>query len=253
MNKVFWSQVFVLLDAQLKVRYRKTIGGFVWVLMNPLIQFGSQAVIFSLVLKLDIENYPQFLMFGMLPWLYSFQTLEMNTGVFVQQSLFLKSYSTDPRVFIVATTFENALNSAATFLVMFLAFQVFSSISWHQLWLYPVSMIPLIAGIASLSQILAILQTFLRDTRYMVSFALSVGYFLTPIFYPPDRLPDWLQSGLWANPFWIWIRPFRSNLNGLELGSFALDWVASMALSAGLTLIAVLYWARVKNEVRLRA
>lgn len=252
-RSLFWNQVRVLLDAQLKVRYRKTVGGFIWVLMNPLIQFGSQAVIFQWVLNLNMQNYPQFLMCGILPWLYGALTLEMNTSIFVQQSQFLKSYPTDPRVFVVATCLENAINSLATFTLLFTGFVIFGTISGHLLWAFPLAMLPLMLGIGSLSLLFAILNTFLRDTRFMVNFALSVGYFLTPIFYPADRLPAGLQSLLWLNPFYAWIRPFRAHLNGLDLNTFGMDWFAALAVSLGIGFIAQIVWARTSNHVRLHA
>ena len=88
--KHFWVQVWELTVASLKSRYRKTFAGFLWVVLNPLMMFGVQSLVFKTFMKIQVPDYHLFLLGGLLPWIFFSSTIQMGTPIFVTQSHLLR-------------------------------------------------------------------------------------------------------------------------------------------------------------------
>src|SRR5258708_5886389 len=126
---VIWRQIIILTAANLKSRYRKTIAGFLWVIINPLLMFWVQSQIFIKVMKISLTNYPLFLLSGLLPWLFMTQSLEMSATIFNQMGSALKAFPVHPFVFLAAQLIDNFINFIAAFLVLLIPIVLFSSLS----------------------------------------------------------------------------------------------------------------------------
>ena len=94
--------VYTITFAQLKSRYRKTVAGFLWVLLNPILTFCVQALIFKNVLKINIENYYLFLLAGIVPWIFITSSLSMTVSVFVANRPALMAFKIDPWIFLIS-------------------------------------------------------------------------------------------------------------------------------------------------------
>ena len=70
MNDLNWQQIKVLTVANMKARYRKTMIGFFWVVLGPILMYSVQAFVFQKFLKLELHNYYLFLLGGLLPWIF---------------------------------------------------------------------------------------------------------------------------------------------------------------------------------------
>src|SRR5271154_4561101 len=99
---IFVRQSRALAAANLKSRYRRTVAGFLWVVLNPLIMFGVQSMIFRHVLKIQISNYFLFLLSGLLPWIFITQSMDMCTSLFQANGGVLKSFHLNPLVLLTA-------------------------------------------------------------------------------------------------------------------------------------------------------
>lgn len=246
-------QVAVLAGAQLKLRYRKTVGGAVWVLLNPMIQYGTQALVFSYILKLNITNYPLFLLGGLLPWIFCSQTVDMATTVYVQQSQFLRAFSADPRVFVFALVAENSFNLLVTMLSFLAAFSAFGRADFFSGLLALLCLPPLIIGVAGIAVISAALHVLFRDMKFVMNFAFTVGYFLTPIFYPIEFVPAHLRAILELNPIFQWIRPIRLAVTGSAdaANAFLPNLLSSYVVALAVFGLGLFTWRMLKNKVRL--
>lgn len=246
------TQTYQLWLASLKIRYRKTWAGFLWVILNPIILLGIQTFIFSQILKLPINNYFLYLVCGYLPWVFISQTLEMGTSLLKTSSLPIKAFSIKPFQIITALLFENLLNIYAA---VILIIAPLSFISDKILWLIPlwiISTLPLAISVFSLTFLAATTNILFRDLRFLISFVLSVCYFLTPIFYTVDLVPEKWHSLIEYNPFFILIRPFQLLALSFEMN----EWITSLSKSLGLatvTLLATLsFWKKTKKAFYLK-
>ncbi len=102
----YWEQIRDLTFASIKSRYRKTWAGFLWVILNPLLQFGVQSLVFKRFLKLDIPNYFLFLLGGLLPWIFFTSTVQMGTPIVVNQASLMKSFKINQWVILGALIYD---------------------------------------------------------------------------------------------------------------------------------------------------
>jgi lipopolysaccharide transport system permease protein len=251
-SSVFWSQVLALTVANLRARYRKTWAGFVWVVLNPLILYGVQSQVFSRFLRLDIPNYALFLAAGLLPWIFITQSLEMTTSIFVWSGRLLKSYPIDPRVYLFAQVADNLVNFLGAFLLVLAPVAAWHGIPASRLAAIPLGLIPLVAGVTGLSWLLASLQVFYADVRFVLGFVIGVLFFLTPVFYPPEFVPPEWRWALVLNPFHRWIAPFQAALYEGQWDRFVGAWLESAAFGLVALGAAWAFWKRNRDAIYFR-
>ncbi len=249
--RTFCRQVSVLTYANMKSRYRKTVAGFLWVILNPLIVYGVQSQVFSRVLKINVPDYYLFLLAGLLPWLFIVQTLEMGTPVFLNYQSLLKAFPVNPLVYLMAQVLDNFINFMAAFFCLLLPLSFFYSVSIYGILLLPLALFLLAVGVTGVVWLVATAQVFFRDTRFLVSFAMSVSFFLTPVFYPIDFVPAHLRWLVQINPFYIFIAPFRACLYDFHALKFFVCAGQAAVFASLLIGCAYGYWCWKKNEVYL--
>ncbi|MCM2277027.1 MAG: ABC transporter permease [Oligoflexia bacterium] len=235
--------------ANLKSRYRNTASGFLWVILNPLILYGVQSYIFRTVLNIRIQDYSLFLLSGLLPWIFINQSLEMSASILVNSGKLLKSYPINPIVCLLAQIIDNTINFLAGFLLIFAFTILFAPVPIGRLAILPVPVLLLFVSIFSLSWLLATVQVFFRDTRFLLTFVLNISFFLTPIFYPPELIPAEHRWLLALNPFNHIIAPFRAVVHPASEIPLLPSLVASATLAFGLFLVASYFWRKTRNAV----
>jgi lipopolysaccharide transport system permease protein len=246
------KQALASAKASVKTRYRQSYAGFIWVVINPIIMFLVQSLIFKHVLALEISRFYLFLLSGLLPWLFLVQTLEMTANSFAANGRITKAYSVSPLVFLTAQILDNLLNFIFAFVILLAAVSFFDPISMVHAIGIILPLFFLVVGVWGLSLWLATLQVFYSDTKFVLTFLLSIGFFVTPIFYSEDLLPQNLKWMPQINILYILIKPIRESILGH--GTFE-SYFKSCAISAGVSTFLVVsswrYWRNKKNQVFL--
>lgn len=243
---------FELTHAQLKSRYRKTLAGLIWVILNPLIMFGAQAVAFKHILKIDIDKYYLYLLAGLVPWIFTVMTLQMTTPILLNSGPLLKSFKLNPLVLIFSQVLDNLLNFMLAFSIMFLPIQLMYG---PPSWTIVLSLIPLVLlliGISSLCSALSLLQVFFRDIGYVVQFATGVLFFVTPVFFKESMVPSdytWLYN---IHIPYLYIDAFRACFYNFSWDYFLLALGKCSLGTLFLVGFSMLIWKRNKNELYLR-
>ncbi len=244
----YWIQIKELTLASVKSRYRKTWAGFLWVIMNPILMFGVQALVFRKFLKLDMPDYFLFLLGGLLPWIFLTSTIQMGTPVFVTQAQLLRSFKINPWVLLGAQVLDNFLNFLITFLIILLPLYLWSDRSVLTLLLLPFALIPLLVGTLTVTIALSILNVFYRDINFVMGFVFSLLFFLTPIFYPREFVPSEYQWMISANPIIYFIVPFRVLLYSNNIVDFFPVMVKSVGVCMICAGLALFIWKRKQND-----
>jgi ABC-type polysaccharide/polyol phosphate export permease len=244
----FWIQVRELSLASIKSRYRSTWAGFVWVVINPLLMFGVQSLVFKNFMRIEVPNYYLFLLGGLLPWIFITSTIQMATPTIVNSSQLLRSFKINPLVIIYAQVLDNFINFMASLLITLIPFLFFYDVHFFNLMLLPLSLIPILVGTLSISLIMAIQGVFFRDLNFILSFAFSVLFYLTPIFYPREFVPESWQWIIDINPFYYLLSPFRLSIVNSSEGywiSLAKGLFIALILMVG----AFINWRRKQNAI----
>jgi lipopolysaccharide transport system permease protein len=220
--------LFFLTWRDVKIRYKQTLLGVAWAVLQPLLTMAIFTLLFGRLAGMPSEGvpYPLFAYAGLLPWTF-FANAVTSSGnsLVLNHSLLTKVYL--PRVLIPAA-------AVAAFLV---DFAIALSLIVVLMWWYRVvptwslSMIPaltlLVFGLAlGIGMGLAALNVRYRDVRHALPFLIQMWMFLSPVIYPPAILPPRWRWMLGLNPLSGVIEGFRAALFGR-----AFDW-PSLGLSA---------------------
>jgi lipopolysaccharide transport system permease protein len=193
-------------------RYRGSFGGSFWTIINPLLLMGTYFFVFGVVLNKGEESRTDFaLLFlaGMLPWLAFSEAVGRSPSVMLEHRNFVKKL-----VFAVETLPVNlvvsGLVSEAFAVLLYCIFLVAirHALPPTILWL-PALIVPQVLLTAGICWFLAALGVFVRDLGQIISYILTVWFFITPICYREDALTahaPWMAK----NPITILVRGYRS-------------------------------------------
>ena len=237
--------------ASLKSRYRKTFAGFLWVIINPLAMFGVQAYVFSKILRLEIPDFFLFLVGGLLPWIFMVQTIQMATASLSAGASLLRAFRLEPLVLVGASVLDNFFNFIVSVVLIAVPVMLTYEAPLTRLLWAPLCLLPFIVGAFALSCYTAMLNVFFRDTSFVITFAFSILFFLTPIFYPIEFVPANARWVIELNPFYHLINPFRILVYSRAEWDWVMPLARSMTWAAGLSLGAQYYWRRRRNELYL--
>jgi lipopolysaccharide transport system permease protein len=246
--KLYWSQIKDLTIASIKARYRKTWAGFLWVILNPILMFGVQSLVFKKFLRLEMPNYYLFLLGGLLPWIFFSSTVQMGTPLFVSQSHLLRSFKINPLIILASQVLDNFINFIASFIIILVPFLISAEKSFPPLILLPLALFPLLMGAVFSTMILSTMNVFFRDINFIIGFIFSLLFFLTPIFYPIEYVPEEYRPLIMANPIIHFIDPFRSLIYDKNLMGFFPKLGKSLFFASALGVLAVWIWKRKIND-----
>ncbi len=235
--------------AQMKARYRRTIAGLLWVILNPILMYSAQAWVFKHVLHIGIPRYTLFLLGGLLPWIFIVQSLDMGIPVIKSSRELLMSFKIPPFYLVMSQILDNWVNFVLAFLVVLVPALILESGAWIGMTMLPFAVAVLLLGAASLIWFLAVLNIFYRDTRYFVQFLVGVLYFLTPIFYPPEYIEERFRWLVNLNPVYALIQPVRACIYDFRWDTFLPIFARGTAYALALLAVSLLYWRKRRNEI----
>ena len=196
----FKGILFNFAISDLKIRYRNSILGIFWSLIEPLLMLGVLFFVFSTMFKFEIENFPIYLLLGII--CYNFFK---NGTTFALNSLTNRS-SLMTQIYFPRSI--PGISSGVTAAIMLILELVVLGIFMVVLEFTPpitILILPLILAlefllILGISLPLSVLNVKFKDTEFIWMVVVHAGFFLTPIFYQFDMLPDNIQSILQFSP-----------------------------------------------------
>lgn len=191
---------------EFQARYRNSLFGALWTVLNPLSMIIVYTVIFSHIMRARLPGvddgmaYSVYLCAGLLTWgLFSEITLR-SQNMFLENANLLKKISF-PRLCLPVIVLLNAGINFAIIIGLFLGFLLITG-RWPGMAL--LALAPLLAlqvlFCAGLGMILGVLNVFFRDVGQLFAICLQFWFWLTPIVYPLSILPEWVQRLLQLNP-----------------------------------------------------
>ena len=196
----FKGILFNFAISDLKIRYRNSILGVLWSLIEPLLMLGVLFFVFSTMFKFEIENFPIYLLIGII--CYNFFK---NSTTFALNSLTNRSALMSQIYFPRAIP---AISSGVTGAIMLIFELIVLGIFMVVLQFTPpitILLLPLILALEFLLVLgialpLSVLNVKFKDTEFIWMVVVHAGFFLTPIFYQFNMLPDYVQSILQFSP-----------------------------------------------------
>ena len=216
----FRGLLSILVGRELKARYRGSLLGFVWSLVNPLLLAAVYTVVFSVVFRPRFEGaepYALVLLVGLFPWIWvSSSLLEGALSLRANASLIRKAVF-PVEVLPTVSVVSNLVHFLLALPVLAIAL-VAGRLLGHEVGGWWMVLLPAIVALqipmlTGLSLGLAALNVHFKDVRDLLANLLTLLFFLTPIIYPVGAIPvSWLQRVVELNPFTPFILSYRSVL-----------------------------------------
>ena len=207
------QMIFSLVKKDLRGRYKGSVLGFMWTFINPLLQMGVYTLVFSIILRNDIDKYYLFLFVALVPWIFFSASLTGGADSVLASKDMLKKIYFPREVLPISYVTGAFVNMLLSFVVIF-GVIIFTGHGLNPLALLTLPIIMLVEyvmalGIALLSSALTV---YFRDLSYILGIIAMIWQYLTPIMYSSDLVPDKLRP-LWnLNPMTPVIEAYRSVL-----------------------------------------
>lgn len=200
-----------LTQRELKARYRGSLLGFLWTFLNPTMQMAVYSLLFSVWMRQKIEHYTYFVFIGLLPWIWFTSSVVGGASAISDRRDLLTKVRFPAQVLpttVVATNLVNFL--LAVPLLLLLGLLMGHPLTWHILLFPAVLFVQLWVTMALVYLFSAINVTF-RDLQQILSNILTMWFFVTPIFYRAETLPEKFRDLLvLANPMAVMATSYQA-------------------------------------------
>jgi lipopolysaccharide transport system permease protein len=178
-----------LVVRDLKVRYRNSFFGFLWALGNPLLMMAVFTIVFTVLWPQDVQKFPVFILAGLLPWnFFSSSLMGSITGITGNAHLIKKVWF--PREILPASlVLSNLVNFCLALVALFAVIVLFRIPLTIWLLLLPIVVAVQTIFIMGLAFFFSAINVFYRDTEVIMDVVVMALFFMTPVFYPIERLP----------------------------------------------------------------
>lgn len=204
-----------VIHANFKVRYQGSVLGYLWSLLKPLFMFAILYVVFTQVFKLgnDIQHYPVYLLLGIVLWNFFTETTVTGLSSIVSSGELIRKISIPRYLIVIATTASAFINLVLSLIVVFV-FALLNHVEFHpQSFLAILLIAELVIASLGISLFLAASFVRFRDINYIWELVLQAGFYLTPIIYPLQKVPnEFFQKLLLMNPIAQVIQDMRAIL-----------------------------------------
>ncbi len=195
----------------LKVRYRRSVLGFLWSLLYPLSAMVVLTVVFSHVFT-DIPHYPLYVVVGFMAWgFFSLSCLQAMDGLYSAAPIMRKVY-VPGALFPVSIVGANLANLVLSLLVLPLIIGAVGASPGFNPALLLFALVSVAAFTTGVSLMLAAANLFFNDVRYFFESILLVWFYATPIVYPQEAVPERAALIMNLNPFVWFLDVFRAAL-----------------------------------------
>lgn len=180
-----------LVVRDLKVRYKSSVLGIAWSWLSPLGMMIVYSVFFGIVRpNHNIRDYPVFLMCGMLPWGFCVDSIMQATDSIISNAQLIKKVYFPREILPISVVLSNLVNFMIALPIFFALVMVLKApLTWWVL-LLPITLLIQMSFLLGLAFFLATLNVFYRDTRHLLGVIVQAWFFLTPVFYPIQTVPE---------------------------------------------------------------
>jgi len=213
--KRFRHLLLLMVKRDFVTRYRRSVLGVLWSVLNPLFTMIILTMVFSTIFESDIPNFPIYIFTGQL--IYNFYAEATNgamssviSGATIIKKLYVPKY-----IFPISKIFSAVINLGFSFVAFILVFLVLQTPFHWTMLLIPVPMLYVFIFAMGVGMILSSLAVFFRDITHLYGVIVTMLFFLTPIMYPVNILPQQMFHLIHLNPLFHYIEYFRDlALNG---------------------------------------
>ncbi len=208
----FKNLVYNLVSRDLKVKYKGSILGFFWSLLNPLLMLIVYTIAFKYIIRIQVEKFPLFFLCAFLPWTFLNLSLSTSVSSIKDNANLVKKVYFPREILPLSVVLSNFVQFLLTFIILIPALLLFKIKLGLPLFFLPLIILFQLSFALGLSYILASLNVFFSDIRHLLEVFLQIWFWLTPIIYPLDLVPERFRSLYRLNPMVLFVESYRKSL-----------------------------------------
>ena len=201
--------IWALALKELKIRYKRSVLGFLWALLNPALLMLVLTAVFASIMKFPIPHYPVFLLCVLLPWTFFSQALAYGAESIVANGELIKKVSLPMSVFPMAALVSNLINLLLSMIPLMILVPVVRH-PFYVTWLYlPVPTLALAIFTLGAMFFFAAANVYYRDVSHILQIVLQAWFYITPVIFPLDFIPEKYRWIFKLNPLIYVVNGFR--------------------------------------------
>ena len=203
-NLQIWKyrgMIYQLVRRDLKARYKNSILGFAWMILNPLFQLCIYTIVFSVIIKMDIEQFHLFLFVALVPWIFFSTCLSYGARVVLSEQDMLKKIYFPREVLPIAFTVSQFINMLLSFVIIFVVILLGGrTLNPFAMLFLPVIMATEFFLALGIVYIISAITVYFRDLEHILSILALAWMYMTPVIYPVEYVPEKLMKLIFLNP-----------------------------------------------------
>ena len=199
-----------LVKRDLKVKYRRSVLGYLWSLLNPLLMMCVMTLVFSYMFRFDIPNYPIYLISGQTLWTFFSESTNMAMNSILENGALIKKVYIPKFIFPISRILSSFVTMLFSLVAILIVMLVTGAPFHPTILLFWIPLTLQFLFCCGVGMVLSALAVQFRDIRHLYSVVTLAWMYLTPIFYPLSSLPQIAQDLIKLNPMHHYINLFRN-------------------------------------------
>ena len=200
----------LLISYGIRTRYKRSLLGVLWSFLNPLLTMGVLALAFSALFKFSLLNYPIYLLSGLLIWNFFSQTTTATMYSLSWGGTLLKRIYIPRSIFSISAIGSELFNLIISLIPLFIIMLILGHPFTPALAFLPVAILSMAMFALGMGLCISTLSVYFIDTIHIYQIVLMAWFYITPIIYPADIIPESYAVYLKLNPMIFILELFRS-------------------------------------------
>lgn len=207
------SMISSLVYKDLHGRYKGSFFGFLWTFINPLLQLIVYSIVFSIILRMGIENYGLFLFVALIPWIFFSSSIHAGSSCIVDNASLVNKIYFPREVLPISVVNSSFINMLYSFIIVIAAVIFYGENNIYINYIYlPVLFAVEYVIVLGITLIVSAVTVYFRDLSHILSILLMMWQFLTPVLYPVTMVPEEYRYLFELNPMTNIILSYRDVL-----------------------------------------
>jgi ABC-2 type transport system permease protein len=198
-----------LVAKDIKIRYKRSVLGFFWVMLHPLLMMTILSMVFSGIFKMPGKNYSVYILSGFIIWNLFSQSTSTSMLSFTGNRDLIKKIYLPKSIFPLSVSLSALIHFVFALIPLLLIMFISGTSISPRIFMLPVILLSVMLFCYGISLIVATATVFFHDTKYIYDVLLIAVMYMTPIFYPESIIPVRYAFIIHLNPLFYFLSAFR--------------------------------------------
>lgn len=209
-SKRNWFILSSLVGRDFKLKYRRSVLGVLWSVLNPLLMMIVLAAVFSYMFRFSIENFPLYLILGQTLFDFMAHSTSGAMSSIIDNASLIKKIRIEKILFPLEKVLFEFVNFAISLIAVVIVMIYFHIAPTLNVLFLPLLLIYMFLFCSGIGMLLSSLSVFFRDIMHLWGVVLTAWTYATPLFYPVEMLAPWMIQIMQFNPMYHYVKYFRN-------------------------------------------